>query len=437
MERTLISELPSKAGHTVTVQGWVQTIRDQKHMIFLILRDHTGCAQAVIEKEGNPSLAEHASDLTRESAVIVTGELVENPQVKLGGIELCLTGLQIENLAVSPLPIDPFATPLPGQDLRLDWRYLDLRRPENHLLFRVQTTLEQAMRDFWIREGFIEIHTPKLMGSPSESGSELFGLEYFKKRAYLAQSPQFYKQMAIAGGLDRVFEVAPVFRADPSFTSRHTTEFTSVDVEIGWIESHEDVMAFEERWLSYALQTVSEKHGHEIANLFGLEMIVPSVPFPRVTLSEAIGYLEQEGYEVPYSGELDPQGERLLGEHVHGRFGHEFVFVTDYPVSVRPFYHMRYEEASHITKSYDLLWKGLEITTGAQREHRLERLVVQARETGMSLDSIQFYLDFFKCGCPPHGGFGLGLSRLLMVLLDRPNIRETTFLPRTPNRLHP
>lgn len=437
MKRTLISDLHPESGQPVTVQGWVQAVRDQKRILFLIIRDHTGSVQAVLEKAQHPALAKALSRLTRESAIRVTGEVVDNPRVKLGGIEIYLREVRIENAAASPLPMDPFASPLPGQDLRLDRRYLDLRRPENHLLFRVQTTLEQAMRTFWDLEEFIEIHTPKLMGSPSESGAELFELVYFGNRAYLAQSPQFYKQMAIAAGLDRVFEIGPVFRADPSFTTRHTTEFTSVDVEIGWIDSHEDVMAFEERWLAHALEVVREKHGKEIADTSGVEVHVPALPFPRLKMEEALECLTQQGYTVPPSGDLDPQGERLLGEYVRREYGHEFVFITDYPTAVRPFYHMRHEKTPHLTKSYDLLWKGLEITTGAQREHRPDRLAVQAEEKELNLASIQFYLDFFRHGCPPHGGFGLGLARLLMVLLDRPNIRETTLLPRTPNRLHP
>ena len=437
MKRTLISELLGKAGHAVTVMGWVHTIRDQKRMVFLIVRDHTGCVQTVLEKAQNPELAESLAGLTRESVVSLSGEVSKNPQVRLGGIEILLSHLRIENLAASPLPIDPFLSSLPGQDLRLDWRHLDLRRPENQQFFRIQTSLEQAMREFWIKEGFVEIHTPKLMGSPSESGAELFELAYFENRAYLAQSPQFYKQMAIAAGLDRVFEIGPVFRADPSFTTRHTTEFTSVDVEIGWIESHEEVMAFEERWLSYVIEVLQEKHGKEVRDLFGREVIVPVVPFPRISMEQATQLLSREGYDGSPTGDLDPQGERLLGEYFRREHGHEFVFVTDYPVEVRPFYHMRYEAEPRLTRSYDLLWKGLEITTGAQREHRLNPLIGQAREKGLGTEAIQFYLDFFKYGCPPHGGFGLGLARLLMILLDRPNIRETTFLPRTPNRLHP
>jgi aspartyl/asparaginyl-tRNA synthetase len=315
-----------------------------------------------------------------------------------------------------------------------------LRQPENQLIFRIQTTIEMAMREFWISNGFVEIHTPKLMGSPSEGGAELFTLDYFGETASLAQSPQFYKQMAMAAGMERVFEIGPAFRADPSFTPRHSTEFTSVDMEMSWIDSHYDIMEFEEAWLCHVLKTVSERHGREIAETFSVEVIIPSLPFPKVTMDEAQKILRDKGY-LPSAdtkkGDIDPQGERLLGEYAKEKFGHEFIFVTDYPIEVRPFYHMRKEDEPTETKSFDLLWKWMEITTGAQREHRYDVLVRQAAEKGVSLDSIQFYLDFFKYGCPPHGGFGFGLARLLAALLNQKSIRDVVFLHRGPNRLIP
>ena len=239
----------------MTIRGWAQAVRDQKRMQFVVVRDESGLAQVVLGKEDPPSeLNEQVSTLTAESAVTVTGTVVADERVKLGGLELQLEGLQVDSLAEPELPIAPDS----ALDKRIDWRYLDLRRPDRRLIFEVQTTAEHAMREFWREEGFIELHTPKFMGSASESGAELFKVEYFDGQAYLAQSPQFYKQMAMAAGFGKVFEIGPVFRANPSFTSRHDTEFTSVDVEISWIDSHEDVMAFEERWLAHVLAAVKE-----------------------------------------------------------------------------------------------------------------------------------------------------------------------------------
>ncbi|HEX7395468.1 MAG TPA: aspartate--tRNA(Asn) ligase [Anaerolineaceae bacterium] len=439
MDRTFIGDLKQHIGDTVKIHGWLQTLRDQKKMQFLIVRDTTGLVQVAFWKQGDPQLAEKISSLAAETTLTLTGKVVDNPIVKLGGIEVQLETLEVNSLAEAQLPFDPFAETLPMIDFRMDWRYLDLRRPENLLIFKVQTTAEAAMREYWIQNGFMEIHTPKIMGAPSESGAELFTLEYFDRKAYLAQSPQFYKQMAMAAGFDRVFEIGPVFRADPSFTSRHMTEFTGVDMEMSWVESHEDVMAFEERLLQFTYQKVKEVHGVEIKRLLGIDIVAPVVPFPRIPMARALEILKEVGYQIPADkkGDIDPGGERALAKYVKDQFNHDFVFVTDWPISVRPFYHMRYADNPGVTKSFDLIASGLEITTGAQREHRIDVLSKQAIEKGLRLEPIQYYIDFFRYGCPPHGGFGLGLSRLLMVMLGLQNVRDAVFLFRGPNRLNP
>jgi len=441
MERTLICNAKENIGKVISLKGFVQTVRNQKAVQFIILRDHTGLIQVVAERsEENKIVNELIATLTRESAIEVTGIVVSNPNVKLGQIEMQLKTLCVESLSDATLPIDVFGPTETDVDKRLDWRFLDLRQPKNQLIFRIQTTVEAAMREFWISNGFVEIHTPKIMGSPSEGGAELFTLEYFGQTASLAQSPQFYKQMAMAAGLDRVFEIGPAFRADPSFTPRHSTEFTSVDMEMSWIESHHDVMEFEEAWLQHILQTVKEKHGKEITETFGVEVVVPSLPFPKVTMEEAQKILQDKGYAASAEtkkGDIDPQGERLLCEYAKEKYNHEFIFIMDYPIEVRPFYHMRKEDNPSETKSFDLLWKWMEITTGAQREHRYEVLAKQATEKGVNLESIQFYLDFFKYGCPPHGGFGFGLARLLAAMLNQKSIRDVVFLHRGPTRLIP
>ena len=436
MRRTLIEGLPGSVGEQVTIRGWVHTVRDQKRMQFVIVRDETGLAQAVLAKEEPPSpLNEAVSALTAESAVTVTGTVVADERVKLNGLELKLEALEVDSLAEPEVPIAADS----ALDKRIDWRYLDLRRPDRRLIFEVQTTAEHAMRELWHRERFIELHTPKFMGSASESGAELFKVGYFDREAYLAQSPQFYKQMAMAAGFGRVFEVGPVFRANPSFTSRHDTEFTSVDVEIAWIDSHEDVMAFEEAWLAHVLTRVKETHGEAIEATFETDVVVPTLPFPRVSLEDAKAMLREAGHENTPGPEhdLDPPSERALSALISERHGHEFAFVTDYPTTVRPFYHMRHEDRPTLTKSFDLLWKGIELTTGAQREHRYERLLEQAADKKVDVGPIQYYLDFFRFGAPPHGGFGFGLTRLLMQMLGQENVREVTFLYRGPHRLEP
>jgi nondiscriminating aspartyl-tRNA synthetase len=433
--RTAVADLRSHLDETVELRGWVHAVRDQKRMQFVVLREETGLAQLILAKEEQPSeLNETISALTPESAVTVTGLVVADERVKLGGLEVQLASLSIDSPAEPELPVTGEST----LDKRIDWRYLDLRRPDRRLIFEVQSTVEQAMREHWREQGFIEIHTPKLMGSASESGAELFKVDYFERTAYLAQSPQFYKQMAMAGGFGKVFEIGPVFRANPSFTSRHDTEFTSVDVEISWIDSHEDVMAFEERWLAHALTVVADRHGEQIASTFGVEVGAPALPFPRMTLAAAKDLLRAGGHDVPGPDhDLDPPSERALSALVADQTGSEFVFVCDYPTSVRPFYHMRHADQPALTKSFDLLWRGIELTTGAQREHRYEQLLEQAHEKKVEVEPIQYYLDFFRYGAPPHGGFGFGLTRLLRQMLGQDNVREVTFLYRGPNRLEP
>ena len=439
MERTLIKDLPEHIDQQVLIQGWLQTLRDQKNMQFLIIRDRTGLVQVAHYKKGNLELAETISTLGTESALTITGKVVENKIVKLGGLEIQLEDLKVENAAEVPLPFEPFGEYLPDQDFRLDWRYLDLRRDINRLIFEIQTTAEQAMREYWIAHGFIEMHSPKIMGAPSESGAELFSLPYFETTAYLAQSPQFYKQMAMAAGYERVFEIGPVFRADPSFTSRHMTEFTGVDMEMSWIETHEDVMAFMERWLAFTYKKVLEKHGDAILENFDVELKVPSVPFPRITMAEAHDLLKEIDYKLPPEKkyDLDPGAERALGAHFKETEGHDYVFVTDWPFEVRPFYHMLDPDDKGITRSFDLLGSGLEVATGAQREHRYEILKTQAIAKGLTLEPIQTYLNYFRYGTPPHGGFGFGLSRFLMIMLNLSNIREAVYLFRGPTRLSP
>lgn len=436
MPRTLVRHLSSHVGQTVTVCGWVNARRLQRAIQFVIVRDPSGMVQVTHKRGGEGDEIEQAIEsLSEESAVSITGTVVENPIVNLGGLELIPKRVEIVGKAESPLPIDEHS----GPEHRLDWRFLDVRkRPVARHVFDVQTTLEQGFREYASGQGFTEMHTPKLMGTASESGAEVFKVGYFDRTAYLAQSPQFYKQMAIAAGVERVFEVGPVFRAEPSFTSRHSTEFTGVDAEMAWIDSVDDVMAFEERMIAHALAKVADSHGEQIAELYGVEVVVPEVPFPRVTMAEALKIMRNQGWDpAGEKDDLDPEGERGVAAHFAKETGHEFVFVTQFPSTVRPFYHMRPAGRPDLTESFDLLWKGLEVTTGAQREHRYDVLVAQAAEKDMNLGPMEYYVNSFRYGCPPHGGFGMGLNRMLMVMLGLDSIRDATFLFRGPNRLIP
>jgi nondiscriminating aspartyl-tRNA synthetase len=440
-QRSLIKNLAATAEGPVSVSGWVDTVRDQKKVQFVVLRDESGATQLVHPRafadDGTAlpdEIADTISSLSIGTFLTATGELKHDERVKLGGVEIKLDGLDIAAAAIPETPIADDS----GIDKRMDWRFLDLRVPKNSLIFKIQTTFLHALRTYWVENDFIEIHTPKLMASASESKAELFEVGYFEGKAYLAQSPQFFKQMAQPAGFGKIFEVGPAFRADPSFTSRHATEFTSVDTEFSWIDSHEDVMRVHEELLVAGFTAVKAKHGAEIEALYGIEVTVPTLPFPRIPLAEAKRIVAERGYVVPRDDDdMDPEGERQIAAYVQETFGHEFVFLTDYASSIRPFYHMRHDGDAGLTNSYDLIFNGVEISTGAQREHRIDVLVAQAKEKGLDPQELDFYLDFFRYGVPPHGGFGMGLSRVLMLMLHLPNLREATYLFRGPTRLTP
>ena len=443
-ERISIKNVCEKIGQKVLVRGFVENIRNSKAMIFIVSKNITGRVQITLEKEKNPGLGEKLEAVTGDSVISVYGEVIENEYVKMGGIEIIPDDVVVESIA-DALPIVRKDIPATKKkqavekssiDQRIDYRWIDLRTDENQLIFKVQTVLVNAMRQYLLSKEFMEIHSPKLIGTASENGSDVFEVKYFDRSAYLAQSPQFYKQMAMASGFERIFEVGPVFRAEKSYTSKHTTEFTGFDLEFSYIESYKDVMQMEENLLRAGLQAVKEKYGEDIKNLFGMDLEVPETPFPVVKLRDLYDGLEKEfGYVVPESekGDLTTDAERLSYEWVKKHYNHEFLFVTDYDAEKRAFYHMRDEQG--IPQGYDLIWRGVEITTGAQREHRYEVLKKQAKEKGLDED-VKFYLEFFRYGCPPHGGFGLGVDRLTMLLLGL-HIKEAMFIFRGPNRLNP
>lgn len=415
----------------VEFSGWIENLRDKKSMQFVVIRDLLGKIQVTVEKEKLPQIAEVFTSATLESTVKIEGTAVANEFVKLGGIEIIPEKVTLTSLAEA-LPIGPESS----IDQRLDYRWIDLRTERNQLVFAFQSYLVNAMREYLLNNDFMEIHTPKFIGTASESGSEVFEVKYFDTKAYLAQSPQFYKQMAMAGGLERIFEVAPCFRAEKSHTKKHATEFTSFDVEFSYINSFQDVMALEAEMICYGLKKTKEKFGDRIRDVFGVDIVVPSLPFPQMTLTEVYRELkERYGFEVPESEHTDltTEAERLCEKLAHDKFGHEFLFVTGYPPEKRAFYHMR---ENGILQGYDLIWKGIEITSGAQREHRFEELKKNADEKGLTKD-VETYLKFFKNGIPPHGGFAIGVDRLTMLLLNLPSLKEAQFLFRGPDRLHP
>ncbi len=437
MKKVYVNELEKYLDKNISFSGFVDTIRDKKWVMFVILRDSTGKLQMTIEKseEKNKELLEIMSNVTVDSTIKVNGILKANDAVKLGGMELIPESIEITSLA-SPLPFDYNNLDGVNIDTRLDYRWLDLRNEKNMLARQVESCFVESMREFLYKDNFTEIHTPKLIGAASESGSEVFEVKYFDRSAYLAQSPQFYKQMAMAAGMSKVFEVAPCFRAENSNTNRHATEFTSFDLEFSYIDSYTDVMDFEEDLLIAGLSKVKEVYGERIKEVFGKEVIIPTKPFPRLKLKDLYQELNKRyGFEIPEHdiGDMNAEAEKLTYKLALEAYNSEFMFITDYAATKRPFYHMRDEEGK--LQGYDLIWRGTEITSGAQREHRYDKLVENAKEKGLGKD-VEFYLQFFKYGCPPHGGFALGVDRMTMLLLGM-SIKEAQFIFRGPNRLNP
>lgn len=433
MKRVLLKNIV--LGQNNHVAGFVENIRNKKTMCFIVLKDVSGKLQLTIEKEKHPELNDILDQIIVDSVIQAEGLILESEYVKLNHMEMYPDKIWIESIA-APSPIVAPKGEETNIDLRLDYRWIDLRTDKNTLMFKTQSLFVAKCREFLNQNDFIEIHSPKLIATESESGAGVFKVDYFDRNAYLAQSPQFYKQMAMAAGFERIFESGPVFRAEKFASRKHATEFTGFDLEFSYIESYEDIMALEEEMLTYALQGVYDTYHDQIKDVFGIEVVVPTMPFPRIDLKELYVELEKNyGYTCPDSekGDLTTEAERLCAKYAMDKFGHEFLFVTGYSKEVRAFYHMR--DDNGVPCGYDLIWKGCEITTGAQREHRYEILKKQALEKGLDKD-IQFYLDFFKYGCPPHGGFGIGVDRITMLLFNE-GIKDAMFIFRGPDRLNP
>lgn len=430
MGRTYIKDLVEKAGKKVEIDGFVHALRIQSKIAFINIRDITGIAQVVVMKD-SPTF-ETVKGLSLESVVRVAGAAKAEKNAP-GGVEIQIESIEVLSVAAPELPI-PVVSAKGGEETeaptRFDYRWIDLRKPEKAKIFKVWTELEKGFREYWNKNNFIQIYSPSFMSTASETGAEVFEVKYFDRKAYLAQSPQFYKQMGIASGFEKVFMVGPVFRAEESFTTRHLTEFTGWDFEMAYITSHHDLMDEEEGMIVSGFESVAKAFPE-------LNLEIPKRPFPRITMVEAKKILKARGVPSPEEHDLSPEEERAICDYVKEKFAHDFVFITDYHKSKSAFYHMRHEDDNDRSKRADLLYRGIEVTTLAQREHRIDILEKQAKEKKMNLADLKDYLNFFRYGVPPHGGAGIGPGRFIMKILDLPNVREATYVPRDVKRLNP
>lgn len=432
MMRTLACEVPHKLNETVHLQGWIHNLRAIGKLCFIILRDRTGTIQTVLYNQ--PDLA---SQLQEESVVELMGHVKPDDRAP-AGCEVQISELKILRTPVETLPIQinrPREAFNARLETMLEHRVLSLRNPEIGAIFKIQAELIHGYRDFLRQEGFLEIHTPKIVASGTEGGTELFPIQYFERQAYLAQSPQFYKQMLVGAGFERVFEVGPVYRAEPHSTARHLNEYISLDIEMGFIENEQDLMALEAQLLKFIFENLEKRCAREL-EMYNVK--IPRMPekIPQVPLEQAFEILKRK-FNKEFEGDLDPESERLLCRHTQEELGSELIFVTHYPKTKRPMYAMPDEENPELTRSFDLLYKGLEITTGGQRIHQYEKLVESMRGRGLNPEAFEFYLEVFKYGMPPHGGFAIGAERLTMQLLGLSNVREACFFPRDRTRLTP
>lgn len=429
MERTLIKDALCKTGSKVTIWGWVHKIRDLGNITFLLLRDRSGVIQVVIQ--GKIDI-----QLRLEYVVSITGTVVHNDKAPDGAEIICDSVDVISETEYDILPVQLNKTDIDsGMEAILDNRVLSLRNIKIHSIFNIQQEIAASFRDFFKSSGFTEIQSPKIVAEGTEGGSELFPVKYFDKKAYLAQSPQFYKQMMVAAGYERVYEVGHAYRAELHNTSRHLSEYVSLDAEMGFIKDENDIIDIENRFLRYLFTRLKDTCKKELET-FGVEL--PDLgEIPKIPLSEARAIIKERYGKSSPAGNIDAEGEKLICQYVKEKTGCDFVFLTKYPVKKRPVYAMPDPSDKTVTNSFDLIYKGLEITTGGQRIHKYSMLRQNMLDFGLNPDIFTFYLDTFKYGVPPHGGFAIGLERLTMKILDLTNIRETSLFPRDLDRVWP
>ncbi|MBQ8643245.1 MAG: aspartate--tRNA(Asn) ligase [Candidatus Methanomethylophilaceae archaeon] len=419
---------------TATIRGWVQDVRNLGGISFLTLRDRYGTIQVTMPKKKiDPELFGLLTGLSRESVVSITGEVKESNQTALG-LELIPSAAQVYGEAAVPLPLGVVDKVSAEMDTRLNNRFMDVRKPEVKAIFELKSIMVDLIQEAVRENGFVQVNTPKISGAGAEGGAELFQVQYFDRPAYLAQSPQLYKQILMSTGLDRVFEIGPAFRAEHSNTNRHVTEFISFDGEMSWIENEEEVMSMIEEIIDHVLKGMAERGAKQL-EILGKEIVIPARPYPILTYSECLKIVNDAGLDLKDGDDLGTEGEKIVGDHMMAQ-GKDLYFIAEYPEEAKPFYIMEKDGTSY-SFSFDLDYRGQEISSGGQREHRYDKLVERMQKKGLNPEDFTFYLDAFKYGMPPHGGWGIGIERLLVKMLDLPNIREAILFPRDPSRLAP
>ncbi len=429
--RIPIQSVTPTSGHA-EICGWVHEVRDLGGLAFFLIRDRTGIIQVTIpKKRSSEAVLATAKQVSRESVVRIAG-MVKAIDKAPGGRELVPDLFEIISLADSPLPLDVVEKVPADLDTRLDARFLDARRPRVAAVFQIRSAATYAVNQYLHQEGFINITTPKIVAAATEGGTELFPIAYFDKEAFLNQSPQLYKQMMMAAGFEKVYEIGPIFRAEEHNTTKHLNEATSIDIEVSYAD-HLEVMRILEELIVKTYEYVKVTCSDQLANLEIADFVIPTAPFPRIPYREAIEIAKKKIEDpIKYGDDISPAAERAIGAEMGGHY-----FIVDWPSEIRPYYAMPYENDPTICKAFDLMHPRMELSSGAQRVHQHDLLVQQIKKKGLNPESFEFYLRPFRYGMPPHAGWGLGTDRLIMTMLGLSNVREAVLFPRDMHRLVP
>jgi aspartyl-tRNA synthetase len=422
---------PELDGKGVVVAGWIRAIRQVGKITFLQLADREGYVQITARADEIPAeLMKKISELGREYVIAARATVRANPEAPRG-VELIPREIRVLNVSEAPLPLEIVTKKTPAElPTRLDWRFLDLRKPEVAAIFDISDTIKASFFEYFDKLGFINVNVPVIIGAASEGGAELFPVAYFDREAYLNQSPQLYKQILMAAGFDRVTIVTPVFRAEPHDTYRHLNELISMDIEVSFIRNEEDVIKYLDGYIPFAIRKINERCADQL-KMLNISLRPPTSPLKRLTYTEALKLLKKDGISLTWGADLTPEAERALCQHF------DPVVITKWPTEIRAFYNMPEPGNPKIQRSFDVLLGGLEIVTGAQRIHDYGQMLETMKARNIDPAGFKFYLDAFRYGLPPHGGFGLGLERFVMAILRLSNIREATLFPRFKGRIAP
>jgi nondiscriminating aspartyl-tRNA synthetase len=431
-----VNELLSNTGKNVVIAGWVDNLKELPNLRFVILRDRTGVAQITLHKKNSPQELLLLSEKLNLQDVIVVEGLVPEKQIAKIGPEIKPSNITVLNHAETPLPIDVTGASQTQLDTRLDWRVLDLRSPRNLAIIKVEAKLMEGMEEYLRKNGYIQVATPAILGGISEGGSEVFKIDYFGNNAFLRQDPQLHRQLAIAGGLDKIYDLGPNWRAETSHTPRHLCEHRACAVEMGFMKDESDMERAQEQLMAYVLEKISKESKEEL-EILGAKVEKPATPFPELRFPEIYEILKEYGKTTPEGTEPDREGEAILAKHVKEKTGSDFFYMNRFPFEVKPFYVMRVDEDPRWARSVDMIYRGMELSSGGQREHRYSHLMEQVKIKGLTPSEIAWFTENFRYGVPPHGGFCVGIERTVMQMLGVENIREVCLFPRTPERLRP